>query len=99
MLRRTSLVYLNYPEQDPTGHEVAPREYLERTVVCREYGIALAYDNPYVEITFDRLGAEHLRDRGAREVAVEFHSCSKSFTMTGWRLGWAAELAEFIRKR
>ena len=77
---------------------VAPREYLERTVaVCREYGIALAYDNPYVEITFDGYRAPSIFEiEGAREVAVEFHSCSKSFTLTGWRLGWAIGNRELI---
>ena len=96
VLRRISLVYLNYPN-NPTA-AVAPREYLERTVaVCREYGIALAYDNPYVEITFDGYRAPSIFEiEGAREVAVEFHSCSKSFTMTGWRLGWAAGNRELI---
>ena len=96
VLRRISLVYLNYPN-NPTA-AVAPREYLERTVaVCREYGIALAYDNPYVEITFDGYRAPSIFEiEGAREVAVEFHSCSKSFTMTGWRLGWAVGNRELI---
>ena len=89
VLRHTSLVYLNYPN-NPTA-AVAPRDYLERTVAtCREHGIALAYDNPYVEITFDGYRAPSIFEiEGAREVAVEFHSCSKTFTMTGWRLGWA----------
>ncbi len=89
VLRRTRLAFLNYPN-NPTS-AVAPREYLERTVaVCREYGIALAYDNPYVELTFDGYRAPSILEiDGAREVAVEFHSCSKSFSMTGWRCGWA----------
>ena len=89
VLRRTRLVYLNYPN-NPTA-AIAPRDYLERAVaVCREYGIALAYDNPYVEITFDGYRAPSIFEiEGAREVALEFHSVSKSFTLTGWRLGWA----------
>jgi LL-diaminopimelate aminotransferase len=96
VLRRISLVYLNYPN-NPTA-AVAPRDYLERTVaVCREYGIVLAYDNPYVEIVFDGYRAPSIFEiEGAREVAVEFHSCSKSFTMTGWRLGWAVGNRELI---
>ena len=96
VLRRISLVYLNYPN-NPTA-AVAPRDYLERTVaICREYGIALAYDNPYVEITFDGYRAPSIFEiEGARDVAVEFHSCSKSFTLTGWRLGWAAGNRELI---
>ena len=96
VLRRISLVYLNYPN-NPTA-AVAPRDYLERTVaICREHGIALAYDNPYVEITFDGYRAPSIFEiEGARDVALEFHSCSKSFTMTGWRLGWAAGNRELI---
>lgn len=89
VLRRTRLVFLNYPN-NPTS-AVAPRDYLERTVaICREYGIALAYDNPYVELTYDGYRAPSIFEiAGAREVALEFHSLSKSFTLTGWRLGWA----------
>ena len=89
VLDRTRLVYLNYPN-NPTA-AVAPLDYLERTVAtCREHGIALAYDNPYVEITYDGYRAPSIFEiEGAREVAVEFHSVSKSFTLTGWRLGWA----------
>lgn len=96
VLRRLSLVYLNYPN-NPTA-AIAPRDYLERAVaVCREHDIALAYDNPYVEITFDGYRAPSIFEiDGAREVAVEFHSCSKSFTMTGWRLGWAAGNRELV---
>lgn len=96
VLKRASVVFLNYPN-NPTA-AVAPRDYLERTVqVCREYGIALAYDNPYVELTFDGYVAPSIFEiEGARDVAVEFHSCSKSFSMTGWRLGWAVGNRELI---
>ncbi len=96
LLRRTRVVFLNYPN-NPTA-AAAPRDYLERTVaVCREYGIALAYDNPYVEITFDGYVAPSIFEiDGARDVAVEFHSCSKSFAMTGWRCAWAAGNRELI---
>jgi LL-diaminopimelate aminotransferase len=89
VLRRARLVYLNYPN-NPTA-AVAPREYLERTVAaCRKHDILLAYDNPYCEITFDGYVAPSIFEiPGAMDVAVEFHSLSKSFCMTGWRLGWA----------
>lgn len=89
-LRRVRLVYLNYPN-NPTA-AIAPREYLERTVaLCRRRDIVLAYDNPYCDLTFDGYRAPSIFEiDGAREVAVEFFSLSKSFSMTGWRLGWAA---------
>jgi LL-diaminopimelate aminotransferase len=96
VLRRAKLVYLNYPN-NPTA-AVAPRDYLERTVAfCRRHDILIAYDNPYCEVTFDGYVAPSIFEvPGARDVAVEFHSLSKSFCMTGWRLGWAAGRAELI---
>ncbi|HXF96119.1 MAG TPA: aminotransferase class I/II-fold pyridoxal phosphate-dependent enzyme [Gemmatimonadales bacterium] len=96
VIRRTRLVYLNYPN-NPTA-AVAPRDYLERVVTfCRRHEIVVAYDNPYAEITFDGYVAPSIFEiPGARDVAVEFHSLSKSFCMTGWRLAWAVGRAELI---
>ncbi|MFN2570384.1 MAG: aminotransferase class I/II-fold pyridoxal phosphate-dependent enzyme, partial [Gemmatimonadales bacterium] len=89
VLKRARLVYLNYPN-NPTA-AVATREYLARTIAaCKKHDIVLAYDNPYCEITFDGYVAPSIFELpGAMDVAVEFHSLSKSFCMTGWRLGWA----------
>ena len=96
VLKRTRLVYLNYPN-NPTA-AIAPRDYLERTVAfCRRHDIVIAYDNPYCEITFDGYVAPSIFEiPGAKEVAVEFHSLSKSFCMTGWRLGWAVGRSELV---
>src|SRR5204862_395757 len=96
VLRRAKLVYLNYPN-NPTA-TIAPREYLERTVAfCRKHGIVIVYDNPYCEITFDGHVAPSIFEiAGARDIAVEFHSLSKTFCMTGWRLAWAAGRPELI---
>jgi LL-diaminopimelate aminotransferase len=96
VLRRTRIVFLNYPN-NPTS-AIAPRAYLERTVaLCREFGILLVYDNPYVEITYDGYRAPSIFEvDGAREVALEFHSVSKSFTLTGWRLGWVVGSAGLV---
>lgn len=98
VLDRTRLVFLNYPN-NPTA-AIAPRDYLERTVaVCRERGIVLAYDNAYCDLTYDGYVAPSILEiPGAREVAVEFFSLSKTFSMTGWRLGWAAGDAEWISR-
>ncbi len=95
-LARARLLFLNYPN-NPTA-AIAPREYLERTVaLCRKHGILLAYDNAYVDITFDGYVAPSIFEiPGARDVALEFFSLSKSFSMTGWRLGWAAGRKELI---
>src|SRR5213596_992593 len=96
VLRRAKLVYLNYPN-NPTA-AIAPREYLARAVaVCRKQGIVIAYDNPYCEITFDGHVAPSVFEiPGARDIAVEFHSLSKTFCMTGWRLAWAVGRPELI---
>jgi len=95
--RRTRVVYLNYPN-NPTA-AVAPREYLARALeFCREHGAVLVYDNAYSEIAFDGYRPPSILELdGAREVAIEFHSFSKTYNMTGWRIGWAAGSAEAIR--
>ncbi|HEX2188935.1 MAG TPA: aminotransferase class I/II-fold pyridoxal phosphate-dependent enzyme, partial [Longimicrobiaceae bacterium] len=87
--RRAKILYLNYPN-NPTAAE-APRDYLEDAVAfCREHDVVLAYDNAYSEIAFDGyVPPSILEIPGAREVAVEFHSLSKTYNMTGWRVGWA----------
>jgi LL-diaminopimelate aminotransferase len=94
VLARTRVVYLNYPN-NPTG-AIAPREYLERTVrICRERDILLVYDNAYAELGFDGYVPPSIFEiDGARDVAIEFHSISKSFNMTGWRCGWAVARPE-----
>ncbi|MEO8448753.1 MAG: aminotransferase class I/II-fold pyridoxal phosphate-dependent enzyme [Gemmatimonadota bacterium] len=96
VLRRTKLVYVNYPN-NPTA-AVATREYVERTVaICRRFGILLAYDNAYCDLGFDGYVAPSVFDvPGAGEVALEFISLSKSFSMTGWRLAFAAGSKELI---
>ena len=96
LLRRTALVYVNYPN-NPTA-AIAPRDYLERLVAtCRAHDIVLAYDNAYCDITFDGYVAPSIFEiAGARDVAVEFFSLSKSFQMTGWRLGFAVGSAPSI---
>lgn len=89
VLRRTKMVYLNYPN-NPTA-AIAPRDYLERTVKrCRELDILLVYDNAYSELAFDGYVPPSIFEiDGARDVAIEFHSLSKTYNMTGWRCGWA----------
>jgi len=89
VLHRTKLMFLNYPN-NPTA-AVATLEYLERVVaLCRKHQIVLAYDNAYCDIVFDGYRAPSIFDiAGANEVAIEFFSLSKSFSMTGWRIGFA----------
>ena len=93
-LRRASILYLNYPN-NPTA-AIAPKDYLRRVVDrCRELGILLVYDNAYSELAFDGYVPPSIFEiEGARDVAIEFHSLSKTYNMTGWRCGWAVARAE-----
>ncbi len=97
VLDRTRILYLNYPN-NPTA-AVAPLEYLERVVkTCRERDILLVYDNAYSEMAFDGYVPPSIfQVEGARDVAVEFHSLSKTYNMTGWRCGWAVARPEVAR--
>ncbi len=90
VISRTKVLYLNYPN-NPTS-AVASRDYLQRVVrICRERDILLVYDNAYSEFGFDGYVAPSIFEfEGARDVAIEFHSLSKTYNMTGWRCGWAA---------
>lgn len=94
--RSAVLMFLNYPN-NPTG-AVASREFFEHAVAfARRTELILAHDAAYSEVYF---GGERppsvLEVEGARDVAVEFHSLSKTFNMTGWRLGFTAGNAEVL---
>src|SRR5512141_1985644 len=93
-LHRTRILYLNYPN-NPTA-AVAPRQYLEKVVArCRELDILIVYDNAYSELAYDGYVPPSIFEiDGAREVAIEFHSLSKTYNMTGWRCGWSVASRE-----
>ncbi len=94
--RRAKLMWLNYPN-NPTA-AVADREFLTRAVgFCAEHGVILCHDAPYSEIAFDGYRPLSLFEiPGAGEVGLEFHSLSKTFNMTGWRIGWVCGRADLI---
>lgn len=87
---RLRLLYLNYPN-NPTA-ATADASYLAEAVeLCRREGAVLVHDAAYSEIAYEGYRPPSVLEvPGAREVSVEFHSMSKTFNMTGWRLGWAA---------
>jgi len=94
---RARLMWLNYPN-NPTG-AVASLGFFARAVdFARRHNILLAHDAPYTEITFDGYRAPSvLQIPGARDVAVEFHSLSKTANMGGWRSGVIVGNADVIR--
>lgn len=94
--KRARILFLNYPNNPTTA--AAPRPYLAEAVsFCREHDIVLAYDNAYSEVAFDGYTPPSILEiDGARDVVIEFHSLSKTYNMTGWRVGWAAGSAELV---
>ncbi|MEM3676539.1 MAG: aminotransferase class I/II-fold pyridoxal phosphate-dependent enzyme [Candidatus Bathyarchaeia archaeon] len=83
------MIYLNYPN-NPTA-AVVDEQFLERLVgIAFERNLIICYDNAYSEISFDGYKAPSiLQVKDAKEIAVEFHSCSKTFSITGDRIGFA----------
>jgi len=95
VLEKARLIYLNYPN-NPTA-AAAPRAFYEEVVAwAKEHRIVVAQDCAYSEVYFEKPPISILEIEGARDVAVEFHSCSKTFSMTGWRCGWVAGNAAVI---
>lgn len=93
--RKAKLIWLNYPN-NPTA-ATAPRAFYEKAVaMAQKYGWVIANDLAYGEVYFEEAPRSILEIPGAKEVAIEFHSLSKSFNMTGWRIGWAAGNAAIV---
>jgi LL-diaminopimelate aminotransferase len=96
VVRRAKLLFLNYPN-NPTAACVDLNYFTEVVAWCRQHEVILAHDMAYSEIYYGTTPPPSvLQVPGARDVAVEFHSFSKTFSMTGWRLGFAAGRAELI---
>lgn len=86
--RQAKLIWLNYPN-NPTAAS-APLSFYEQAVkMAQRYGWIIASDLAYGEVYFEQPPPSILQIPGAMDVAIEFHSLSKSFNMTGWRIGWA----------
>ena len=94
--RRAKMMWLNYPN-NPTG-AICDLEFMKKAVAfAKKYDILLCHDAAYSEMTYDGyIPPSILQVEGAREIAVEFNSCSKPFNMTGWRIAFAAGNAEAV---
>jgi LL-diaminopimelate aminotransferase len=88
--KKAKLMFLNYPN-NPTG-AVADLGFFQKVVeFARSYDILVCQDAPYSEMAYDGLKCpSFLEVPGAKDVGLEFHSLSKTYNMTGWRIGWAA---------
>jgi LL-diaminopimelate aminotransferase len=89
VMRQAKLLWLNYPN-NPTG-AVAPLElFAEAVAFVREHDLLLCHDAPYCEVTYEGYRPPSLLQvEGAKEVAIEFNSFSKTYNMAGWRIGMA----------
>lgn len=87
ILKRAKLLWINYPH-NPTG-AVADLDFFNRVVeFARKHNLAVCHDGPYSEVSFDGYQpVSFMQADGAKEVGVEFHSLSKTYNMTGWRIG------------
>ena len=96
VLANARLLWLCYPG-NPTA-AVAPFEFFEEAVeFARANNLVLAQDAAYSEVVFDGYRCRSILEiPQARDVAVEFHSLSKTYNMTGWRVGWMAGNAEVV---
>ncbi|MBN1824321.1 MAG: LL-diaminopimelate aminotransferase [Endomicrobiales bacterium] len=94
--RKAKVIFVNSP-CNPTA-AVAPRSFFEELVAfAKKYGIIVAHDAAYSEIFYEEKPMSFLEVPGAMEVGVEFHSLSKTYNMTGWRLGWVCGNAGIVK--
>jgi LL-diaminopimelate aminotransferase len=93
---RARLLWLNYPN-NPTG-AIADLGFFSQVVeFARRTGVGVCHDGPYTEVAYDGYRpASFLQADGAKDVGIEFHSLSKTFNMTGWRIGMAVGNATMI---
>jgi LL-diaminopimelate aminotransferase len=97
MVKRAKMLYLNYPN-NPTA-ACADREQFQRAVrYCQDRKILICHDMAYSEISYEGYKPMSLLQiEGAKECTLEFHSLSKTYNMTGWRLGFAVGHRRFIQ--
>ncbi len=85
---KAKLLWINYPN-NPTGATATLEFFAELVDFCRRYQILLCHDHAYSEMAYDGYKPPSVLEvPGAKDVAIEFHSLSKSYNMTGWRIGF-----------
>jgi LL-diaminopimelate aminotransferase len=87
IVRRAKALIINYPN-NPTGASATPEFFSRSVEFARQNQIVLIHDAAYAALVFDGKPLSLLATPGAMDIAVELHSMSKAFNMTGWRLGW-----------
>lgn len=93
--KRAKLMWLGYPN-NPTGALATSQFFADVVAFAERHDIIVAHDNAYSEIYFDEPPPSFLATPGARDLGIEFHSLSKTYNMTGWRVGFAVGNRELI---
>jgi len=87
ILEKTKLMFLNYPNNPTT--QVATKDFFKKVIdIAKKYNIIVVHDCAYSEIYFEEPPISFLEVEGAKDAGVEFHSLSKTYNMTGWRIGF-----------
>ena len=96
VLEKARLLWINYPN-NPTA-AVADLEFFNRVVqFAKQHDLVVCHDGPYTEVAYDGYQpVSFMQAEGAKDIGVEFHSLSKSYNMTGWRIGMAVGNATMI---
>lgn len=90
ILKKAKILFLNYPN-NPTAATADEDFFREMIAYAKKYDFIIAHDSAYSEIYYENnKPLSFLEIEGARDIGIEFGSLSKSFNMTGWRVGWAA---------
>ena len=88
-LKDAKAIFVCYPN-NPTAAIADKKFYQDLVAVCRAKGIIIVSDLAYSEVYYDGIKPPSILEvEGAKDIAIEFHSFSKTYYMTGWRLGWA----------
>lgn len=95
ILRKSRLIYLNYPNNPTTA--MAPMKFYKEVVrIALKHNIIVCHDASYSEIYFDKKPLSFMQIPNAKDVGIEFHSLSKTYNMTGWRIGFAVGNREVL---
>ncbi|NOY63961.1 MAG: LL-diaminopimelate aminotransferase [Nitrospirae bacterium] len=96
ILKRAKMMFLNYPN-NPTSQTASVEFFKEAIEFAVRHNIIICHDNAYSELYFDgKRPISFLEVEGAMDVGVEFHSLSKTYNMTGWRIGFVCGNKEVI---
>jgi LL-diaminopimelate aminotransferase len=97
ILERARLMFLGYPN-NPTSASATAEFFTQVVAFAKEHQLIVAHDNAYSEMYYGKPPISFLKTPGAKDIGVEFHSLSKTYNMTGWRLGWICGNKDVVKQ-